>query len=72
MEAVGHSGVEAADDVGMAELADELGLAPQARGALVVRVLRGSPAEAAWALIEAANQAGGQDNVSVVIVVVEP
>ncbi len=31
----------------------------------------GSPAEAAWALIEAANQAGGQDNVSVVVVAVE-
>ena len=32
----------------------------------------GTPSEAAWALIEAANQAGGQDNVSVVVVVVEP
>lgn len=33
---------------------------------------KGSPSEAAWALIEAANQAGGQDNVSVVVVHVEP
>ena len=32
----------------------------------------GTPSEAAWALIEAANQAGGLDNVSVVVVVVEP
>ena len=32
----------------------------------------GSPAETAWDLIEAANQAGGRDNISVVVVVVEP
>ena len=32
---------------------------------------KGTPSEVAWALIEAANQAGGQDNVSVVVVVVE-
>ena len=32
----------------------------------------GTPSEAAWALIEAANKAGGQDNVSVVVVVVDP
>ena len=32
----------------------------------------GSPSEAAWELIEAANKAGGHDNVSVVVVVTEP
>ena len=39
----------------------------------IARILsEGSPSEAAWALIEAANQAGGHDNVSVVVVVTEP
>lgn len=32
----------------------------------------GSPSEAAWALVEAANQAGGHDNVTVVVVLIEP
>lgn len=32
----------------------------------------GSPAETVWDLVEAANAAGGHDNVSVVIVLVEP
>ena len=32
----------------------------------------GSPAETAWDLVEAANQAGGQDNISVVVILVEP
>ena len=35
-------------------------------------LFEGSPSEAAWALVEAANQAGGHDNITVVVVLVEP
>jgi protein phosphatase len=39
----------------------------------VARIIgKGSPEEAAWTLIEEANRAGGQDNVTVVVVDVEP
>lgn len=33
---------------------------------------QGSPSEVAWGLIEAANQAGGHDNITVVVVLIEP
>jgi serine/threonine protein phosphatase PrpC len=32
----------------------------------------GSPEEVAWNLVEAANRAGGHDNITVVVVAVEP